>query len=834
MAELALLRRESRRAVVLSLRGVVVRFGALQAVSGVSLDVEESQLVAIAGENGAGKTTLVRAIAGDLSPAAGEIVVEGRPLPARPQAAQRLGIAVVRQESELCDNLDIAANLFLGAEGSRFVVSDTALHRRARALLSSLGLDVGDTRQLAGSLSGGKRQLLTLARALVGKPRLLVLDEPTASLGVAESAQVEQLIMDLHRRGVTILLVSHDVDQILRLADRIVVLRHGSVVADVDSRRVHRDDVVAMLSGQRVESSARRQLTRLQNLVDQLASADPSSSLSVILSALGAALGTRSLCIHLQEGDQLRGAAVLGIPPMLARAWQLLPFGEDGGPIGLAAATEQVVVAEDLSQGQWGEFGSLARQVEVESCWSVPVMGSNGFIGVISIFSSTRGRPQQDELDLAKLYAGYAASAIERDRLLSDVTARNRVLETIRDVLETLAGPVSVEEGPLLALRSLRRGLQALEVALFIREPTAAERDPLRMSCFLASSAGGHAGERAMAVLRRLDSPLGEVAAAVLADGSFEEAKAQRFQTRAPGSCLGVPFRAPRGPALLVAYWRPGPVPEETVALLEDAAHSLQLALEREELARAHQETAALRRSQEMQRAFLSRLSHELRTPLTAIRGYASSLLQPDVSWDLDSQQRFLGHISTEAARLGRLVEDLLDFSAIETGVLRLQSDWCDLGVVLDAAVSCLPASLRPAVEVHCEEGLLPVWADHDRLEQVVLNLLDNALRHNPPGTKVRLEAKSDGGDGVIISVTDDGLGVPEDVAATLFEPEKRRRSPTAGSGLGLSIAKGIVEAHGGQIGVERMSPGLRVIVRLPVEGLSPTSSEKVGIQGRV
>src|SRR6202012_963908 len=105
----------------------------------------------------------------------------------------------------------------------------------------------------------------------------------------------------------------------------------------------------------------------------------------------------------------------------------------------------------------------------------------------------------------------------------------------------------------------------------------------------------------------------------------------------------------------------------------------------------AHKEPAALRRSREVQRGCLSRPSHELRTPLTAIRGYASSLMQPDVTWDRDSQQRFLDRIAAEAARLGRLVDDLLDYSAIESGIMRLQRDWCDIRLVIEAAVGCLP-----------------------------------------------------------------------------------------------------------------------------------------------
>ena len=260
-----------------------------------------------------------------------------------------------------------------------------------------------------------------------------------------------------------------------------------------------------------------------------------------------------------------------------------------------------------------------------------------------------------------------------------------------------------------------------------------------------------------------------------------------------------VTFPTVGGAASLVATWKAQIMPEGSSALMEDAAHSLQLALEREEVTIAHQETAALRRSQEMQQGFLSRLSHELRTPLTAIRGYASSLLQPDVTWDIGSQQQFLSRVAAESARLGRLVEDLLDFSAIESGILRLHSDWCDLGVVIDAAVACLPPLNRERVVLEHGPGLPAVWADHDRMEQVLLNLMDNALRHNPEGTQVRVSTLADGAS-VAIAISDDGSGVPDDVAAAFFDPERRRRTETAGAGLGLSIARGIVEAHGGTI----------------------------------
>jgi signal transduction histidine kinase len=432
-------------------------------------------------------------------------------------------------------------------------------------------------------------------------------------------------------------------------------------------------------------------------------------------------------------------------------------------------------------------------------------MGPGGLVGVITVFRGVTGKPQRDELHLVTLYAGYASSAIERDRLLDQVTARNRVLETIREVLETLAGPIEVAQGLTVALQALSRGLQADQVALLTEVPGSAPR----CRAFV-TPAGAQAGaaapppamldaaDRLLAIARRDD-----VASRLQVEG-------QQF--------LAVTFAAPAGPTALLAGWENGPPTSDATALMEDAAHSLRLALEREEAGLAHQEAAALRRSQELQRGFLSRLSHELRTPLTAIRGYASSLMQPDVTWDGDSQQRFLHRIAAESARLGRLVGDLLDFSAIESGILRLQRDWCDIGLVLDAAIACLPPAGAAMIEAACDPSLPVVWADHDRLEQVFVNLLDNAIGHNPPGTRVSVSVTRAGQGGIAVGVLDDGVGMPAEIASATFEPMGRRRTPTAGPGLGLAIAKGIVEAHGGRIDLEQPGKGTLFRIHLPVE----------------
>ncbi|MBO0728421.1 MAG: ATP-binding cassette domain-containing protein [Acidimicrobiaceae bacterium] len=775
-----------------------VRFGPIHALHAVDLEIGRGETVALAGENGAGKSTLVRCIAGDLAPGQGQIWLGGRPLPADPRAAARRGVAVVWQDLALCDNLDVAANLLLGRERLRLLLSDARFHARAAELLAELGIPIPDTTRQVATLSGGQRQLVAVARAMRDQPQLLVLDEPTASLGMLESAQVEDLTRTLRDAGTTILLVSHDIDQMFRLADRVVVLRHGCVVGEVDPGSSHPDDVVALLSGQEPDASARSQLSRLHGLSDRLASADPSSSLPLILSVLGAALGADRLSIHLIDGELLRCAAALGFSPSRRQASAEVPLGVAGGPIGKAAASGAPEVVSGDTDG-WA---------------SVPVFGATGVVGVITVIGRGAWTPSRDELDLMTLYAGYAANAIERERLLGALTDRNRILETIREVLEILAGPARLADGLGLALQALRAGLRTDEVSLVAQ----GEGHALLWRAHV-DEAGVH------------DAPPAEIAAVAVVNlfGPAEDGRARRLRTPSgSGELWAAPFATPGGPTALLAQWREGAVPVYAAALVEAAANSLRLALEREESERAHREATTLRRTQHLQQQFLSRLSHELRTPLTAIRGYASSLLQPDVTWDRETHDRFLSRISAESARLGRLVDDLLDFSAIRANILRLQPDWCDLALVLDAARACLPPANAHLVELRCPPDLPPLWGDHDRLEQVFVNLLDNAVRHNSPGTRVEVSVAADPPAGVMIVVSDDGAGFPDGLVFGQ-DGTSPPRSLTAGAGLGLSIAQGIIEAHGGRVEVQRPARGARLVVRLPIEhdALAPTDDHE-------
>lgn len=249
--------------------------------------------------------------------------------------------------------------------------------------------------------------------------------------------------------------------------------------------------------------------------------------------------------------------------------------------------------------------------------------------------------------------------------------------------------------------------------------------------------------------------------------------------------------------------------PDEAAELLSAAASSVRLALERRRVEQAEREAAALRRSQALQVAFVQRLSHELRTPLTAITGYASSLLAEDVRWDTESERRFLQRIVAESQRLARLVGDLLDLSAIESGTLRVRRDWAEVAYIVEAAVACVP---EVVVDVDLDD-VPPVFVDHDRIEQVLVNLLHNAASHNPPGTHVRVTARRDDDGGVVIAVEDDGAPLPAGVSVE--ELAQRHREGT-GNGLGLAISSSIVAAHGGVLRLVPRDVGKRFEVQLP------------------
>ena len=436
------------------------------------------------------------------------------------------------QEHGLCDDLDAVANIFLGRPG-RWVVPESALRDQAAVLLRRVGahdlrLDVP-----LRVLSRGQRQLVAVARALLTAPRLLVMDEPTAPLGVAESALVESILWEAREAGASVLLAIHDLEQVFTLADRIVVLRDGAVVADVSPVEVQRSDVVALMSGVEADSIASRQIRRLQSLADQLSEAEPAASLLLIVSAMAGALEVDMLCVHLLEitGEQpvLRRLAATGLPPGLLGLNAALPVGAEGGPAGLAAARGAVVVVDDLqTRSTWPAGTAAAAASGVRSAWAAPILGSDGVLGTVSGYATSPGNPAPERLELATIYLRYAASAIERERLLTEVSRRNRVLESLRGLLESLAGPERLQGGLEISLLALLDGLGADTAAVM-----AADGEPPGCRCA--------AGETGPGVLPGLAA----AASAVLSAG--DDIPARLPGIRQPAGERGQPRRVAAG-----------------------------------------------------------------------------------------------------------------------------------------------------------------------------------------------------------------------------------------------------------------------------------------------
>jgi ABC-type sugar transport system ATPase subunit len=237
--------------VVLSLTGVNKRFGAVQALTEVSLQVRAGEVVALVGDNGAGKSTLVKVISGVYQPDGGAIVFDGSQVTVHgPAAAQDMGIATVFQDLALCDNLDVVANLFLGQERrSGPFIDEVGMEQEAWRLLRSLSAKIPSVRIPVAALSGGQRQTVAIARSLVGKPKVVMLDEPTAALGVAQTAEVLNLIERLRDSGLGVILVSHNMADVQAVADRIVVLRLGRNAAEFTVEEATTEQLVAAITG---------------------------------------------------------------------------------------------------------------------------------------------------------------------------------------------------------------------------------------------------------------------------------------------------------------------------------------------------------------------------------------------------------------------------------------------------------------------------------------------------------------------------------------------------------------------------------------------------------
>ena len=232
---------------LLELRGLDKHFGPVQALTGVDMAVPAGQVTALAGDNGAGKSVLIKCVGGIHAPEAGQILWEGKPVHVRtPRDAAALGIETVFQDLALCDNLDIVQNLFLGRERTRHVLLDEeSMELAARDTLASLSVtSVRSIRQPVASLSGGQRQAVAIAKSVLWNSRLVIMDEPTAALGVSQTAMVLELVRRLADRGVGVLLISHNMNDVFQVADRLAILHLGHMVAAGPASEFDRQIVV--------------------------------------------------------------------------------------------------------------------------------------------------------------------------------------------------------------------------------------------------------------------------------------------------------------------------------------------------------------------------------------------------------------------------------------------------------------------------------------------------------------------------------------------------------------------------------------------------------------
>jgi D-xylose transport system ATP-binding protein len=237
---------------LLRLEGIGKRFGAVQVLSDVDFEVSRGEVVALVGDNGAGKSTLIKVVSGIFRPDEGRYHFDGADRHvASPSDATALGIATVYQDLALCDNLDVVANLFLGRESRAPwpAIDEATMEHQAGKLMRRLAVALPSVRTPVASLSGGQRQSVAVARATMGDPQLVILDEPTAALGVAQTRQVLDLIKQLRAQGMAVVVISHNLVDVFEVADRIVVLRLGRRVATFEAATATAGQVVAAMTG---------------------------------------------------------------------------------------------------------------------------------------------------------------------------------------------------------------------------------------------------------------------------------------------------------------------------------------------------------------------------------------------------------------------------------------------------------------------------------------------------------------------------------------------------------------------------------------------------------
>ena len=754
---------------MLELQRVSKTYGAIRALTDVSATVEQGSILALVGENGAGKSTLVKCIAGAEVPDSGTITVDGHSIGKTPKSAIQRGVSVVWQDLALCENLDVTANLFLGREVSGGLgLRRSTMHSATRRVFEELDVAVPDLGRSIERLSGGQRQLVAIARATLDLPRILVLDEPTAALGVTESRTIRRVIRALQREGVGIVLVSHQLDEVFELADQILVLRHGKSVGLVNRSEAHPDDIVTMITGGDADTSANQQLNRLHSLSEQLADADASTVLPITVTSLSDAMSCDRLAVFLTyeqaDGVQLRLTAALNLSPTLEHALRNCPIDSPDDFVMQAAETERIVLLPDLGAAAPGVVADLAVNDGLLGAWATPIVGQHGTIAVIVGFTDRHAGLQKEQKQLLELFSSMAGAAIDRGHLVESLRVNVQSLEGLQGVLEVFAAEEDPSESFDAALKALREATDAAAIELRINDDG----------------------------VERVES-VGD------AVGSADHANAVPHAE--------APFAWSKGVGSLRAWWVSDDTESfETAPLLHGAANSFRLALERGLVREARQEAASLRVSRSLERNLTRRLGHELRTPLTAIQGFASTLMQSDVEWADADRRRFTQLIEVESERLSRLVDALFDTASLEAGTFLPNLDYCNVAVAARRAGELCDSGF---LEIDLPESLV-VWGDGDKLEQIFINLINNAQRHNPPGTKATVTHTVSDNGRVGVTVRDNGGGLPSDVTA-YFNGHRAALGPDRG--LGVRLVRGFMIAMGGHIHAESSADG--TLVRL-------------------
>lgn len=250
---------QPERAPILEVHAISKRFGAVQALEGVDFEVYAGEVVGLVGDNGAGKSTLVKVISGVHEADSGEIFFEGRHVKiTKPRDSTDLGIETVYQDLALCDNLDVVANLFIGRETTNFRIpgikgmswlDETAMEKRAISLLKELHVQIPSVRNIIATMSGGQRQSVAVTRSVMWNCKVILLDEPTAALGVEQTRQVVNLISKLKERNLGVVVISHNLQEIFDYTDRVIVLRLGKRTATFDTKDTRPEQVVAAITG---------------------------------------------------------------------------------------------------------------------------------------------------------------------------------------------------------------------------------------------------------------------------------------------------------------------------------------------------------------------------------------------------------------------------------------------------------------------------------------------------------------------------------------------------------------------------------------------------------